>query len=144
MTTDEAKAVLEHAIETIAQTSNQSDVQAYWDVFKDFCFRPIDNEGQSVVISCLTADFPISGHAFYVTFKRIIWTLDEDDESVVDQIVCTLACKESSHTQGLSLNFGGEPLSDLEFAQSIDAVEQLLKAQAIHKLIPSNAVVSIA
>ena len=142
MTIDEAKIALEQMINSITS----GDVQTYWNAFKTFCLQPIDNEGQSVVLTCLTADFPMNGHAFYVTFKRLIWSPDEDDEDElnVDQITCTLACDPSAQTQGLSLNLGGEPLSDSDYAKSIESIEKSLVSHKLHKLMPRHSSVYVA
>jgi len=141
---EDAKADLEYAVKNIPQNANQNDVQTYWNAFKAFCFQPIGNEGQSVVLSCITADLPINGYAFYVTFKRIIWSTDDDDELNIDQISCSLACKASIVTQALSLNFGGEPFSDSEYAEALDTIEHLLSSNGISELTPVHSSVYIS
>ena len=139
MTIEEAEAQLEQAIANITS----GNVQAYWQAFKTFCSLPIENEGQSLVLTCLTADFPMSGHAFYITFKRPIWSLDEEGEMVVDQIIFNLACKPSSQTQSLNVNLGGEPLSDQEFAQMVNTIEKSLEAHNLYNLLPMKSSVYI-
>ena len=88
----------------------------------------------------------MNGHAFYVTFKRLIWSPDEDDEDElnVDQITCTLACDPSAQTQGLTLNLDGEPLLDSEYAKSIESIEKSLVSHNLHKLMPRHSSVYVA
>ena len=141
MNVDEARSRLEQAVNEIVL----GDVQAYWNAFKTFCFQPVENEGQSIVLSCMTADFPtLGGHAFYVTFKRLIWSLDDDDELFADQIVCTLACNPPDGSGELSLHMGGEPLSDAQIAPTLEAIEKSLAFHSLLKLIPTHTNVYIA
>ena len=142
MQVDEAKLVLE---QSIAKVADQSSVYAYWQTFNEFCSWPIDNGGQAIVLTCLTADFPLFGHAFYITFKRVIWSFDDEDkdETLVDQITCSLACSLSAQTQGLNVSFGGEPLSDLEYIESLETIESLLQSNRLLELTPIRSSVYV-